>query len=1212
MSTEGIDLWPKTAWISYDGFNAGHITLADPSVWTVTPSKKPVTFKFAEPHSPLTDPPTEQEHIPLKPPPPVSPHYPHALNYLQFEAWRQYACTHDIALDAGDFWVPRPVPFVPIPDDRRGRARAVRDIAKAFGDGRIIGRGAYNMTKVQSEQWLRAWHNGDLRTCYLVEKCVGKPDPDIHPGGDNHDTWRIVWTAVAADEVPAGQLIQGPWRSPEQMQAWSEQEVANYLLAAKATHVAESAGNARRRWVKHHLKGEQYETDLYAWRKANVPSYLPPLTAKPTYSPVQEQPPGFQACLDEQMHPAHWSQPALFAYAEQYNLGQIFTWRDLVNRVAKHSTDHAVTADDDALRLVTVADQPVLGGQHPKTLLRDQFDREWIFKPAPDPAHRFRPEVEHAAHEVARRWGYRTAASRLVEHDGAYGQVQRRHSVRRDLTGLQVDDIAQLTLQQLVELACEHTLDWALDNDDSHAGNMLELTDGHIVGIDKGRAWRYFGGWSGLSGDESAHSNCNLVYTNFYRAVQRRLLPRHTADQVYLAVLAKAHRMQRLPDTELADIIRTAQANRPHYHPSWYQKPVEGAPTNLDELIDAAITRKNRLAADMHTLWLRIYTDAGWTLPTVGAVAAVNPDGHPIHAGLHSPYLHDAVTASHNWGTATFFAGADLEDAHLILWRERRHDGTMMLRGHGKVRADALRRLTGWCSTNELQWPVPAALPQQRYYHSYIVNIRDYSTTDFRNASLRAVLSEICEAGQRALTYVQRNADRYGVHQATVDMCLYYADIVEQALDPDTPFPTFGQYPYTPPRPTSSTGYLVRSVPATRAKAIMVGSGRPSYTTDGELQLGEATLSGAQEAENSGQVGSMYLITLDTGEQIEFRNTDTNTPLAMCGQLQFTIPDTGDHAERLRRVERQLAVMGLDLTPATDQDLELFYWRHLTSVMRQRVDTGPLASNNGFEGLKDFWDAAGGSARLAPDEETTHWRTAYATLVGADTVRRFCDEGEYLPRFNHLDLRHPTQPNGKPYWNRIDVTDEQCETFQMPSLTYRSGVINILHNGNCLSTEARIRHLATYKSGMSSIRDMNEGSSAFVFTRLNQEPFTFNSSTVYLRPQVMRRTTNYGFNEDLFGQIAMRNSRSFHDLTQANMATQHNNEYLIKNGVSLLDDIEVLVCRRDSHRREALATLKVAGVTHIRGLPVDMRIIVGEWFDHRVQAFRAARFTRRP
>lgn len=1205
MSTEGLDLWPKTAYLTYNA-STSFVTLA-PLVKTWQINSKPVVFKLADTTEPI-------EYVPPPPPAPVSPAYTMPPNYVQFEAWRQYAGRHDLGIisETGSFWFTRPAPFAPVPDDRRDRARAVRTIAKAFGNGRIIGRGAYSMTKAQTERWLRAWHDGDLRTCYLIEKSVAKPDPATHPGGDTHETWRIIWSPVAEGEVPAGQLIIGPWRSPELMSTWTEQEVGNYLLAAGATHVAGSATMARRRWVHHHLLGQQYHCDLYAWRKLNHQSYDVSGYPKPTYKPAPA-PLNMQACLDEKLHSTQWGQPALFEYAKQHDLGHIFTWHDLVSRVTQHSSDNAHLADDGTLTLTTAPDQPTLDGQHPKSLVLDQHDREWIFKPAADPAHRFRPEVEHAAHQLARRWGYRTAVSHLVEHDGAYGQLQRRHSVRRDLTGLQIDDTARLPLQQLVELACEHILDWALDNDDSHAGNMLELTDGHIVGIDKGRAWRYYGGWSGLTGDESAHSNCNLVYTNLYRAVQRRLLPRHTADQVYLAVITKAGRMQRLPDAELADIIGTAQANRPHYKPSWYQQPVEGTPTNLDELITAATARKNRLAADMHSLWLRIYTDAGWTLPTLKDIAAINPDGHPIHAGLHSPYLHRAVTESHNWGTSTFFAGTDLEDAHLTLWRERRHDGTFLIRGHGKVRGDAQQRLTIWCSTNRSTVLIPAELPNARYYLNYLSNLREYTNPVQAANNAQALLDEICRAGQSALNRVQRNDDVYNIHSDTVAMCLHYADIAEQFIDPDIPNPAVvTRYEYTPPKPKSINGYVVQVTVAARAKALTSGAGRPIYTPDGDIQLSESVLNSTQENDNSGQVGHMYLITLDTGEEIEYRCADTGTPLALLGQLQFTVPDTGDREAGLRRVEAHLAQMGLPLIPATDEDLELFYWRHLTSVMRQRVDSGPQAADNGHDGHPDFWDAAGGSGRLLPHEEIPHWHNAYNILVGTETRQRFCDDGEYLPRFNHLDLRRPTQPNGKPYWNRIDVTDEQCEQYQMPSLTYRTGLVNILHNGNCLSTEARTRHLGTHKSGMSSIRDMAEGSSAFIFTRLNQEPFTFTGTTVYLRPQVMRRTTNYGFNEDLFGQIMVRNTRSYHDLTRANMATQHNNEYLIKNHVSLHDDIEILACHRESQRADAITTLHAVGITHIRGLPIEDRIIVGEYFDHRVQGFRAARHTRRP
>src|SRR5262249_55144703 len=113
------------------------------------------------------------------------------------------------------------------------------------------------------------------------------------------------------------------------------------------------------------------------------------------------------------------------------------------------------------------------------------------------------------------------------------------------------------------------------------------------------------------------------------------------------------------------------------------------------------------------------------------------------------------------------------------------------------------------------------------------------------------------------------------------------------------------------------------------------------------------------------------------------------------------------------------------------------------------------------------------------------WRAAFAQLTNKTQITAFLTANGHLPRFMHQDLRRPYQPCGKPFWERFDVTPETAYAKKMLMIQYSSGPAWPLATGVCLATEARVRVLALWRSGKSSLEDMNRGSAGFIFTRAN-------------------------------------------------------------------------------------------------------------------------------
>ncbi len=1079
----------------------------------------------------------------------------------------------------------------------------VAAVSAAFGRGRIIGRGAAQMSGPELNAWLTAWHGGDLDGAHRIEAATGVTTSPHHPGR-NVLTRFIVWQPAVPGEVPAGEPITGSWPSPQV--TWSHQDVDNYLIQARMAHPTHLTGMNRRHWVYAHLRGEKATVDrLSALAARRAAAGHPPRSADPIASVAPHRVDLDTFLAEPNVTAVLWGTEALDDYLERHGLETPNIWHYKVAAADEHLARQKAEYElaDYRLNLRYAPQQPALGGFHRKAVLVDQFDRQWLFKPAPTPAARFRPEVEHEAHQLANAWGFRTAHSELVDFDGHYGQIQLLLPVERDLLGCTGAQFADLTEEQITAVACEHALDWALDNDDTHGGNMVILTDGTVIGIDKGRAWRYVGGWDGLSGTTAADTNCKVIYTGLYAAIAAGHLDRALVDRMYRAVIVTAHRMQALPDDALRAHLTRATANRPHYQPSSYQTPVAGAPTTAEELITQVTARKNNLVADMSTLWQRVYTAAGWTPPELHFPLGFNAQGHELYAGLFDPALHQAVTRTKSYGTAAFVAGTGIEDAHVLLWRERRPDGNYTTRGHFKVRADTLTAMSKhYADEWSTAYTGGKTTLDQYSLHARIVELIGFvneaatgwnrghwcGIVNDKLTHLRAALADLKEGA--ALVRAEQGPDPEGRRDATVamyDLYQVHVETLQARVNSATTareweFPAYTWVP-NPVPPAPPKPYTMNKVSLTRAAATLTDN--VTLAADGELQLIDANL----DANNL--VGYMYLTTFDTGEQIEYQDVATCASVTAQGTVQFTIPGP-DLVAGLTRIVDHLAGRGCILTPATPTDLELFYWRHLANVMCERADSkpdgtpapAPAPGHAPNPAYGTFWALVDEKA----DDEQGMWRTAFADLTTGG-VAAFLAAGGHQPRFGHQDLRRPGQPCGKPFWYRPDVTRTQWAGKKLLSMHYRNGPRYVLATGIAAATETRIRAFALWKCGQSSTDDLKRGSGAFVFTRANRPLGA--EYNLYISPQVFTRTSTYSFEADKYGRSADRINCAYFDFDVHTQWQDEPNETMIKNAVTLLDDIEILVFKTHDRRADAIRRLARHGITAIRGIPLTTRFV---------------------
>jgi len=253
-------------------------------------------------------------------------------------------------------------------------------------------------------------------------------------------------------------------------------------------------------------------------------------------------------------------------------------------------------------------------GTHDVWILRDTKGTRYAFKPVSH-EHRWRAEVEAGANNLARLWGYRTPAARVATIDGEDGLLMQFVEHRTSFRGMPY--FSMLSDEQIGQVAAEHVLDWILDNDDTHASNLLLANDGAVVGIDKGRAFFVYGNWNGLSADHRANSNALLVYTRLYEEIRMGRMTEEQTMVAYQAAMTAARVIQDSDDDEVEALVRQATANRPKWSRPGYMTHYtdEQAPICQDDLICALLARKAWIVTDIEEMWCRIFARSPYSKP---------------------------------------------------------------------------------------------------------------------------------------------------------------------------------------------------------------------------------------------------------------------------------------------------------------------------------------------------------------------------------------------------------------------------------------------------------------------------------------------------------------------------------------------------------------------------------------------------------------------
>jgi hypothetical protein len=1113
-------------------------------------------------------------------------------------------------------------------------ADTIKAISAQYGDGKVVGAHISGLTKPERLAWIHAWKKGDMQAVFNLDAKGGKVSL-VHPGApENTATHHITWAPWDTGQIPASQTIDGAWSDMSVTPL--KDEVDNYLIKVNVQNAAYLSVKERRALVKAHRQGDQEKVDdlsRTAWERKQANAK--PLTAPPAWHDTLTPAKSYSVYLEDAKPAGEWSTQAVsdFVASHQAQLapfaqqildqkGSYETPEQWLNKSDSYYAKPAIQAylDDEVAKAEKEALRPKweLAPGKPG-YVQNQFDqtKQWFSGTKAEMGRRV------AVNALARAFGFRTPKAEYakLEADGTPGVITDEVKPVGTLDHLP-GGLTSLEDRQLGDIAREHVLDYLLANPSSSAASHLIMGDKSIVSAGKPGAFTDLQ-WKGT---DLAHLNDQLKQpvSLLFDAMKNGGVSKASADEAYIAAVRAAQRMTKLSDKRFTDAL---------------------AGTGLGQAGIAALTdRKNNLVSDITGLWDKVYGQLSWTPPEVPESALEKG----VHSGFDEVDGIEHLNAAKSAGVGFFFDEPGLANGNMHIWQEYNPQGHLDMRGEAVLRGKSLSNLIAWVKSHsgdssklmpkdeaemhitilkaaqnvKYHWEPPAPGDEtQAAQHGYFGGPETKKVFDTGGEldmvkwKLEARLAEseaALELGPASKEY-QAALDKYGDPHAVISMAKQYLDQIQTVLA-HKDSGTWAEYEDLP-------GWTIKGQVYEAAGGIKVEYpvkatrflGTDTHTaTEDTWQLDPKT--GDLHLKSNLSVpypGSIWRVTLPDGEIVDISDeAESGTPRAQWGRLRFqAVAENGTSS--LANIRSFLQEAGLPMKEATQASMENLYWRLAANDIGDRVDRSEKTRQGQM--WKALLAATGGSYQkmkaankplvsliddlvamdLPAEEEAAIWREAMAHMASKEAIDKWVETRGYLPHFNHYSLHSKEVPGGKPIWYRFDVTPEQVAKKNFPAnhlYHAHQDAPLVARSGGLFSSEARLRALGTHKQGMSWDSDQLKGSSGAVFLRQNKS--AGQDFQVWVSPRVTAQLQSYSFDGDNYGDVAERRNQSYWDFNKHTQHTGLHNEIMIQDAISLLDDIEVLQAANAPQRAKIIKDLKSFGITDIRGLPVEERIVL--------------------
>ena len=828
-----------------------------------------------------------------------------------------------------------------------------------------------------------------------------------------------------------------------------------------------------------------------------------------------------------------------------------------------------------------------LGGVHPKAVYADLEGNEWLFKPMGRAADAFLADADEMTYRVSRLVDSNAVEVRRVMLNGQVGTIQRIQrglQAQKNYDGMDVSTIAEPELAQLLQ---HQVLDWLLSNHDSHSANFLRLTDGTVTAIDRAQAFKYFGRdkLSISYNPNNLPEHPTTLYNAIFAKVKAKGMtvdPRHT--------LAAIERIEAIDDNEYLDLLRAYAGGRPG---------------DSEAFLQAALARKQSLREDFEAFYRTALNDKKFSFVNLLPAKKVSA------ASVLPKELEEAVSQiveRESWqGISIPFDRDMVEDVQLHLCTEQ-----VPLK-RGKVEQRTVYRLKmrpekqqqiiniieqakqGVINTPE----VGNSLAEDSFYARIIDGVRSvnghlaHGSTRFNQIKLSRALG--CETELRALLKSERIEVR--------DMAEHYL----KAIDELTIYQRGG---------VTAAGRVAQlDIFRVRPGRISVAGKAvgPSFRViESDAQLDQRISTGGKIAvkatgkspgdlfksryQKLSHTGTQYSLEFDDGTLIRVRpfssmayNEHALKPgqnyYAISGDIEVIAPGKGT-PEQLAQTFEKLRQLGIPAEVAPIEYREYLYLHQV--AVANNLHTGDA----GYRQLLQRLESKDSPITERVEALVQYWNTR----LKVKDIRK-------LSRYNPLgEYQFDTQLGGKKQavgyrrLSRFDIDlGEEMRGYNLmhqlvakPAEDYVTMLdLALTHNGSLLSTTEKLR-IGVQPGGMSPEADMASGGANYVFTRWRPDPRGQKSKKemgFYLKPSLAQRTDTITYATDHYGRCHGDFVNTHRETTPASWKriaeTKRNNETIIKQNVTLLDNIDCIVLDSEGARQQMIATFQKHGVSEL-------------------------------
>ena len=813
-----------------------------------------------------------------------------------------------------------------------------------------------------------------------------------------------------------------------------------------------------------------------------------------------------------------------------------------------------------------------MGGAHSKHIFRNtDTGEEWMFKPVSKAGRgggdAFIASGEEASYKIERMLDPSTNQVRLInlEVNGEMraGSIQEMIPHERDFRGVAP---RELTADMVEQFQREHVMDWLTSNHDSHYENFLQNADGHIFGIDKGQAYKYFGN-DRLDIDyepNRSYGTPEPYYNTIAKAVQRGEIAMDANNTLkYINVI------ERMTDDEFLAIIKPYADGRFRVKRDWETF------MSKDDFLNAALERKHNLRKDFRDYYRKVLKDRKFDFDETALIA---DNKYNITEDIEARV--DTVEAQGFQGQTIPFDELDVEDQNLLIYTDK-------IKKTGKIRSNASLRIRPGSDAKVMKF-----IDQFDQNTAPDLTIREDVFSDDISIAVRSANHHASD-----LAYVASKTDKALGHRTALKklvkskdadvkaMATTYLKVLDELEDITTnktgkKLAHFSAYERKPsePKPKSPNEPTV-----TKGKAKKYNR---TLTDDGILEVSSDNLTNVEKRLSRVTDSDEYVVKYPDGTVIQYRPWDSNVTYAMRGQMDIVIPEK-PNTKTLNGIFDKLEEMGIEARVATAEDTELMYLMKHAYITR--MDQGPP-----WKKMMAELDSADADKSARISAMRVFW-SKHMKVKDVTKLPSYKPEGIYDISFTQFKNNKAIQSAGSRRQERFDLPDDLEEELKdytiyhdpdfggdMDSF-FESGFLK--KNGQFITNNQKVRWGISLKGSGSPDADFGSGGANYAYTRWKHKRDKGRLTGFFFKTRLARRADTVSYDSDHFGDMGgrtnenvVRNDRYIDPSLWKQISNESGNETVFKDGFNFLEEIDLIVTEDGAQLKRVLQHFKDAGI----------------------------------